>query len=155
MGFPESGGGDIGDVSRFRHRSGFTRFVTSVDGRRVRVHRMATNAETDSMVYEALWIKRVQFGRGQTRHIRVRYRAPHGAQAGEGQSTPYSFTGGNWRGKVDQSTLTVVTHLSGPYQIGATFDRQSLPLRRRGNRFFFQWSNWQAQGSFAFWTASL
>jgi hypothetical protein len=153
MGFPESGGGDIGPAEDFRNHSGFVGFATWVDGGRVKAQRVVTRAKDEW--YEALWLKRVRFGRGQTRRIRVRYRAPHGAAVGEGLSTSYDFTGGNWRDKVEQSTLTVVTHLSGLYQLSATFKGKPLPLRRRGNRFFFQWSNWQAQGDFTFRTASL
>jgi hypothetical protein len=152
MGFPESGGGDIGPAERFRNHSGFMRFASWVDGRRVKAQRVVTHAREEW--YEALWLKRVRFRQGQTRHVRVRYRAPHGTVAGEGQSTPYNFTGGNWQATVRQSTLTVVTHLSGPQELGATFNWKRLPLRRRDNRFFFRWSDWQAEGSFAFWSAS-
>ncbi|HVF11123.1 MAG TPA: hypothetical protein VNA16_09990 [Abditibacteriaceae bacterium] len=153
MGFPESGGGDI-NVRARRDTTGFLRFATWADGRRIKTRRELATAKDSDYRYQAFWVKRVHFARGQNRLIRVRYRAPHGAVAGEGRSTPYSFTGGNWRGRVERSTLVVVTHLSGPHEIGATFNWNRLPVRRRGNRFFYQWSNWQAEGHFAFWTAS-
>jgi hypothetical protein len=146
MGFPETGYGDVPE----RRTTAFSNFTTAVDGRRVPVLRQTSH---DSMFnYKAYWVKRVPFTRNQTRRVRVRYRAPVGMAASLGleRFAPYSFTGGNWRGSVGEASLTVTMHMPGTHVVNATFDDEVLAPQRRGNRFTYQWKNWQAQGEFRF-----
>jgi hypothetical protein len=146
MGFPESGYGDIGDGKS----TSFSNFATWVDGQRTAVQRRLTQKRnpTEADDYKALWVKRVAFTKGQTRRVRVRYRSYLG-----GTSMPhvefanYNFTGGNWRGKVEESTLSVELHAPGTYLI-----RHDTPAfqKREGNRLFYRWRNWEAQHEFSF-----
>src|SRR5262249_14195960 len=129
--------------------SAYTGFATWVDGHRVKVQRVVSKIYEEG--YDALWLKTVAFRRGQSRIIQVSYRAPHSTVAGSGLCSSYDFTGGNWRGKVEQSDLAVTTHLPGLYYLNATFGLKGIPLRQRGNHFYFRWTNWQADGEFGFW----
>jgi hypothetical protein len=96
MAFPERGDGDINP-----HQSGFTHFATYVNGKITKVRRVITNLVLygdNGGKYQALWIKQVSFKQGETKQVRVTYRATPGNQAGVGFFSSYDFTGQNWQG---------------------------------------------------------
>ena len=160
MGFPEQGerGGDGGGGVVFpaENKTAYQRFRTTVDGRAVRAHRHLV-AEVPDENYHALWAKRVTFARGQRRTITVSYRAIAGRRDTVYDPNPnkkfvtYQFTGGNWKGKVAQSRLTVVSHLNKGL-VGFT---PKVPDSKRLTKssysrgiWHYTWRNWQAQGDF-------
>src|SRR5690606_38790314 len=103
MGFPEGAGGDS-DFANLKKKTSFKEFKAWVDGREIKAMRMIADANEDDFTLDALWVKTVPFQRGQTRNVRVRYRSPLGTST-DGDFVFYDFTGGNWKGKVDESTL--------------------------------------------------
>ena len=151
MGFPESQDGVDRDgaesLAYFRSHPTFSRFRSWVDGRRVRVRRHV-NRETHRV--GALWVKTIRFARNQTRHVRVRYVSSSGGGASDGMMwVAYNFTGGNWRGEVEESVLDIDlwngTFLLPQWEHeikGVTH------IQRNGNRFRFRWTHWQAQQEF-------
>ena len=67
MGFPESGGGDIGS-KEFRHQTGFLSFHTWVDGRPV-LAAVRLPGQCADEGYETYWVKTVPFAAGQSRMV--------------------------------------------------------------------------------------
>ena len=156
MGFPEGGGGDgdgAGDFREYRRRSGYSHFSTMVDGKPVTATRTVNVVEDNR--YDALWIKTVPFARGQTRSVRVEYRASPGfnSMVGEGWRSVvgYHFTGGNWQGTVEQSDLLLVSHVPGALLLVPGIpDRMKVThLGQQGNRLAITWKDWQAEGDFS------
>jgi hypothetical protein len=152
MGFPERGGGDI--KPREAH---FQQFHTWVNGKRVPVQRrvLRIEGEDDYNHYEALWVKRVYFKRGETKNVRVSYKSDAGATAGVGWYAPYDFTGGNWRSDVTESLITVTLSNECKF-IDALFNDKKIYMASRklsngSTRYFKRWTNWQAQGQFQLW----
>lgn len=147
MGFPESGGGDL-DAARYRKRSGFARFATWVDGKPVSARREASVGDSE---YQAFWVKRVRFDKEQRRIVRVRYRSSPGDDITSTRGAGYSFTGGNWRGKVDETTLRAVIHLPGTtlvqFMAQAEEGKPLSGITHTGNEFLFRQTHWQAEGS--------
>ncbi len=146
MGFPESGGGDV-STEHYVKASGFRHFATWVDGQRVVAKRQASAGVGDG--YRAFWVKQVQFGKGQRRTVRVQYRSAPGGDVTSTRSVSYSFTGGNWRGKVEETLLRLVVHLPGTTLVSfrAGAEGKSLSgVTRTGNEFVFRQRDWQAQG---------
>lgn len=156
MGFPERGSGVMSKAPR---RSGFTRFSTWVDGRRITARRVLLHTgwenEGKSRIptsYEACWVKRVRFEHNQRRKVRVRYCS----RLGNGLLISYNFTGGNWRGDIQSSKLKIVLHA--PFTVGnePSFSKrgeepESLSMRQRGRNLSYSWRNWQAEGLFDCW----
>lgn len=149
MGFPDFSGGDV--ARGLKDPSTLENFRTWVDGRRVRArfYRVSSRAYGESL---GLWTKRVWFGAGQTRRVRVRYFSGSGGGSSNGdQWVSYNFTGGNWRGKVRESVLEVRFPAEGHYAFktdDVTFkssDKDRPTVTRRGTNFRFRWTNWQAQ----------
>jgi len=153
MGFPEGGDGVDVEAEEYKRKSGFDSFATWVDGRRVRAL-YSPSASRSSEGYKAYWLKRVRFKRGQTRRVRVRYVTPCGwSTVGDGNMN-YNFTGGNWRGRVDESLLTATIAAPGTYSMNpeVRYNRAvgngSMTQNQRANRFFYRWRNWQAEANF-------
>lgn len=146
MGFPESGSGDV-DGREWRKQTSFKSFRTWVDGRETKARRLLASGQGAG--FEAFWIKTVAFKRGQTRHVRVLYRSSIGG-SGYGDFVSYDFTGGNWKGRVAQSDLSVQLTAPGRYIVGAYYGETPRPKEwRKGNTFHFRWRNWQAQTGFS------
>jgi len=139
MGFPESGGGDI-QRKKYRTTSGFLRFATWVDGKPVNTRRKAAEIDERDGSYETYWVKQVSFDRGQERTVRVQYRSKAGEVSDGERFAGYHFTGGNWKGKVDESTLVISMHTPGTHLIKAN----PASLKRSPNSFTFRRVNWQA-----------
>lgn len=151
MGFPESGGGDGSD--RGVEHTDFDSFATWVDGLPVRTVRKLT--EHDDEEYTAYFVKQVHFNAGQTRRVRVHYEGGGGASSSGDHNVGYDFTGGNWRGVVEESLLTLNLHGPGTYWIDRTPDPDAKRVAanepvvtRRGNSFIYRWGPWQAQRGF-------
>jgi len=142
MGFPEGGYGDVATM-RYRKHTSFTRFQTWVDGHPVKAHRLPAVADDDGRPFTTYWVKDVAFARRQSRLVRVAYRAVTGDDIFGERSAHYSFTGGNWKGKVDSSSLVITMHLAGTNAL-----RFSVPMTRNGNRFAARWTHWQAESEF-------
>lgn len=151
MGFPEGGGGDISS-KWFEHRSGFQTFSTWVDGFRAHAQRLPVKISKSSGGYQTHWVKRVRFGKGQTRRVRVRYRSEQGGISNGTRFATYDFTGGNWKGEVEESTLLVKFRRAGAWWLDnprAAAGKAKNPVTQRsGNRLFYRWRHWQAQGNF-------
>jgi len=143
MGFPEEKGGDAANSS-----ISLLHFKTWVDGGLVKVKRRKITAlESDFL---ALWVKNVHFKRDEIRQVRVRYLSTSGGWYSNGNAwVSYNFTGGNWRGKVRESILDV-HFLPGWYIFGPYQKSKDKPptVTRKGARFRFRWTNWQAQQEF-------
>jgi hypothetical protein len=140
MGFPESGSGDI-RAEDYKRKTGFLRFATWVEGKQTPAQREP--AELHEMHYKAYWVKQVAFSRGQQRTVRVQYRSRAGEVSNGERFGGYSFTGGNWKGAVDESSLMADLHLPGTWLVW----QYKPTLERQGNRFILTRRNWQAEGS--------
>ena len=150
MGFPEGAGGDS-DFAEIKKKTSFKEFETWVDGRRIKATRLLSKAQEEIFEFDAYWVKSVRFARGQTRHVRVRYRSELGSTSDQSQYMFYDFTGGNWKGKVDESTLRIVFTVPGTYGIYSNDELKSKPIRReKNNEISLRWKNWQAQEGYAF-----
>ena len=149
MAFPESAeGADTG----YANESSFRFFRTSVNGKGVKVSRIIANRKLSSgLSSEALWVKKVSFRKGETKAVRVVYRSPWGNLAGVGYFAAYNFTGGNWRGKVEHSQLSVYLHANEDKPQQAFFNKKQIEGKNNKNSFTYNWSNWEADGSFRFW----
>lgn len=77
MGFPESSD---------RGRQSLHDFRSEVDGKRVSVQRKFLEGGGEDLNHKAVWLKKVRFGRNQTRRVHVSYRSDNG----------FSFTGSCW-----------------------------------------------------------
>jgi len=99
--------------------------------------------------YSSLWIARVHFRKGQARHVRLRYSWPTNDKY-RPDSLLYVLAGRNWKGKVRQSSFTLIsdfttpTAFGRPEKIGISFT--TMKPRRRENRSHYQWSNWYPVG---------
>lgn len=134
MGFPEHVY-NTGDPDK----SSFKWFRTWVNGKRVYAKRLRSGDDDDNPV--AYWVKDVHFARGQMLFVNVYY-GGHGSDTTEGDhGATYYFTGGNWRGKVDESFVLIVLHLPGAHVVSFT-----PSLRRKENRLSGRWKQWEAQG---------
>ena len=149
MAFPESAeGADAG----YPKESSFRFFRTSVNGKGVKVSRVIASRKLSSGVSsEALWIKKVSFAKGETKAVRVVYRSPWGNYAGGGWFTAYNFTGGNWKGEVDESELTVYLHAKEDGLTQAYFNGKPIFMKENKNAFSYKWKDWEADGIFRFW----
>lgn len=149
MAFPESAeGADAG----YANEPSFRFFRTSVNGKGVKVSRIIASRKLSSgLSCEALWVKKVSFGKGETKAVRVVYRSPWGNLAGVGNFAAYNFTGGNWKGKVEQSQLTVYLHVNENKPQQAFFNGKQIEGKGNKNSFSYNWRDWEADGSFRFW----
>lgn len=148
MGFPEGAGGDS-DFAEIKKTTSFKEFETWVDGKRIKATRLISSAQPDDFDFDAYWVKSVRFARGQTRHVRVRYRSELGSTSDQSNYFFYDFTGGNWKGKVDESILRVTFTVPGTYKLFPNRDIKDEPFRSdRNNEILFRWRNWQAQEGF-------
>lgn len=149
MGFPESQWGVDAEGPEaffsFRAHPTLSRFRSWVDGRLVRTRRYPSS---DKVNVQALWTKTVRFARNQTRRVRVRYHSMNGGGDSSGNWwVSYNFTGGNWRGEVEESVLDVELP-RGAYKWSDGVKHQISKSQRNGNRFRFRWTHWQAQENF-------
>lgn len=147
MGFPESGFGDV-PAEDYSSKSGFSEFASWVDGRLVRTTRRKLDGS--ELHYSAFWTKQVSFGRGQGRHVRVRYRSPYGTMADPiRRFCNYQFTGGNWYGQVASSTLKVQFVRPGHYLVRPPHNIDGARMARGAGWLNFSWTNWQAERDFS------
>jgi len=132
MGFPET----VGPVRKGR-RVGFLSFATAVDGRPV-------PARIEGGLVEGPWdttrwrVKRVRFGAGQRRHVRVSYTSELGITLGNKQRRVFSYkiqTGASWKGPIGSVRVRVFGHYDPDrnwLEVGPQF-RQTGPTS-------FEWS---------------
>lgn len=152
MGFPESSYSEATSEASWRVRPSFGSFTSWVDGQRAKVRRVVTTKGSND--FNALWIKQVSFGPRQTRRVRVRYLSSGGGDSNGGSFVSYNFTGGNWRGKVEKSVLTVEFTQSGAYYVAKPYipptdkPAQVPHFERRGRQMIYTWLNWEAQQDF-------
>ncbi len=151
MGFPERGYGGInGDT--YRREPSFLRFNTWVDGNAVTARRQQADVG-EGGDFLAYWVKDVTFTAGQRRAVRVAYRSnngdlyfgEHGGYGAQvfGHYAPYHFTGGNWKGLVEQSTLRINLHLPGAYAVRCS---EAMTLGKDGLTHL--WKHWPAEDEF-------
>jgi hypothetical protein len=74
----------------------------------------------------------------------VEYQGAGGATTAGDHWASYHFTGGNWYGTVEESSILITLHLPGTHLVA--YDPQ---LRRKGNRISGKWQRWNAQGGVA------
>lgn len=157
MGFPESGSGDVQKLSK----SQMLAFSTWVDGTKTTARWVPVKSESEEH-YEAHWVKEVSFAANQVRNIRVRYRSEYGGSATNGLKdfVSYNFTGANWKGKVEESELTLTFKRPGSFMVAATIEPKggtsgAVALVPKGATVSRTWRNWEAQADFtmAFGTA--
>jgi hypothetical protein len=147
MGFPESGYGDMGGI--FDTTTAFLSFSTSVDGVTVKAKREYVKGEYESWdEYRAYWIKQVSFKAGETKKIIVKYRSPLGAGIsafynGTDNFVRYTFSGGNWQGKVLESKLNIYFHM--PVEIRK--DEKFL-IKKELDHYTYYRTNWEAEEFF-------
>jgi hypothetical protein len=151
MGFPETGSGDVEDNPK---KSAMAGYSTWVDGVKVPAKWVPVKNK-ESGTYKAHWIKTVPFKAGQTRTIRVRYTSSYGTHVGPGlnKSVAYDFTGGNWKGVVEQSELQVLFKRSGNWILAGQItpsggEMGAVKFTQKGNLLTKVWTNWEAQASF-------
>jgi len=150
MGFPEGAGGDS-DFEEIKKKTSFKEFETWIDGRKIKATRMLSGYEPEMFEFDAYWVKSVRFARNQTRRVRVRYRSELGSVSDQSQYMFYNFTGGNWKGKVDETTLRLIFTVPGTYGLYPNNELKSKPIRREKNgEISLRWKNWQAQEGFTF-----
>lgn len=153
MGFPESGyiGVDGPEAERKAARKTYYKnFMTSVDGRKTPATRQQATVKDGD--YTAYWTKSVRFGTGQTRKVQVTYRSPYGGTAFGTLHTfaNYDFTGGNWKGKVDESRLIITFHQPGAFAAYGQLDHEKdVIFQQRGSTLTTVWKNWEAQALFS------
>lgn len=151
MAFPEKANGEAALINE-KSPSGFRMFQTSVDGQVIKAKRVVAKRKLKSGVeYQALWIKRVSFKKGERKTVKVSFRSAPGNLAGVGWFAAYDFTGGNWFGKVEKSVLTVALHTQTNEPVRAFFAKKPIVTHRNKNMFTYKWTNWQANGPFRFW----
>ena len=141
MGFPETGYGDV-DALKYKDKSAFIYFKSYVDGRRAKVTRVIMSPGEDH--YTAYWVKEVPFKAGQTRKVTVYYRSPIGSWV-FGLFSSYSFTGGNWKGKVNKTDFTAILHIPKDYT-NIYSDPEELKAIKKGNKITFTKRDWEADG---------
>ena len=146
MGFPEGAAGDMDSVALAK-KTAYRNFKTSVDGQAITARRIPLSAESSEFEFDAYWVKSVPFARRQTRHVRVSYRAPLGETV-DSRFLTYDFTGGNWKGVVKDSLLTVNFAAPGRYTIWPIAKELKAQQWREGDTLYFRWHNWQAQSGF-------
>ena len=145
MGFPE---GYFEDGAS--DKSSFIGFRTDVDGERVTARRTILAKYQDE--FNVYWIKTVSFQPRQTRRVRVEFAARYSSSNNWGfsRALAYDFTGGNWRGKVEESVLEIRLTQPGMWRavaVGARDAMLPLALTRTGSGATLRrvWKNWQAQ----------
>jgi len=142
MGFPESG---FGDMNSYKDSvSAFLRFWTSVDGSEAEAKRERVRGEfNDYDAYQAYWIKEVSFKEGQMRKITVKYRSPLGTGIsafynGTDNFVRYTFSGGNWQEKVNESNLKIYFHIPVEVRPSEKFDIKKVDDHYEYNRAFWE-----------------
>lgn len=147
MGFPESGFGDMnGYVDSV---SAFIEFSTSVNGETVEAKRERVKNEfEDYDDYIAYWIKEVSFKDGETKKVVVKYRSPLGTGVSAFNNGPdkfvrYTFSGGNWQGKVLESKLSIKFHM--PVEIRAN---EQFSIKKVDDHYEYIRTNWEADEQF-------
>jgi len=153
MGFPEQGGGGI-DSTAYHRKSSFISFRTWVDGSVVPARRQQTDISDDTDGFLTYWVKEVVFAAGQRRAVRVAYRSNVGDRYLDrstgseglvfGHFARYNFTGSNWKGLVEESTLRVIFHLPGAYAV--RYSETIMTPEKDG--FTHVWKNWRAEHVF-------
>ncbi len=153
MGFPEGNSGEEAQA-----KTSFVGFRTLVDNQPVKARRTVLK-EWDSSGFDTYWIKTVAFKPRQTRRVRVEFASPYGGSTNWGFSRGmvYAFTGGNWRGKVDESVLEVRLAQPGLWRFLAMSDQDRAvpfslvkpPSNTTPQNAIFRhvWKNWEAQES--------
>jgi hypothetical protein len=107
MGFPEEGWGNI-SVDR---PQGFVRFATWVDGKPAATRVEGFRASERDSSWKRWRVKAVQFGAGQKREVRVRYRGRLGEDSLGGTFFVYRVgSGGSWKGPIGQARVRVRLH---------------------------------------------
>jgi hypothetical protein len=158
MGFPESGSGD---VPKGPKKSAMKAFATWVDGVLTKADWVPVKSDQEEE-YQAHWVKEVRFAAGQTRKVRVRYRSDYGGSATPGlrHFVRYDFTGANWKGKVEESTLSVTFQRPGSFVTAGRIqpaggEEGAVAFVQRGATLSRTWKSWEAQAGFtlAFGTA--
>ncbi len=129
MGFPESGGGDI-NSGEYSHHTGFLSFHTWVDDQPVTAKRLPASAP--ECEYRTFWVKTVPFAAGQSRTVRVQYSSPTFDESTGEEFINYDFTGGNWKGAVDESLLEISFHQPGAHLVWGGGDGQKFETAAAG-----------------------
>lgn len=159
MGFPENGHGDISALER-KNKTGFTKFVTSINGKKTTAKRVLVKGGVEEF-YESYWVKDVFFKANEKLNIHVEYRAKMGSAVpvdNESISSifvEYNFTGGNWKGKIDDSLLLANIHLSEKYKIATSDFTSTKGIKIEKNKLTYHVKNWEAQEHFAIWFKKL
>lgn len=147
MGFPESGYGDMGGP--WDKKSAFITFSTSVNGETVTAKREYVKGEFEDWdEYRAYWIKQVSFKKDETKKIIVKYRSPLGSGIsafynGSDNFVRYTFSGGNWYGKVKESKLDIFFHIPVEVRPNEKFD-----LKKELDHYTYVRTNWEAEEFF-------
>lgn len=147
MGFPESGYGDIGGV--YDTATAFISFSTSVNEVNVNAKREYVKGEHESWdEYRAYWIKQVFFKSGETKKIVAKYRSPLGTGIsafynGSDNFVRYTFSGGNWFGKVEESKVNIYFHI--PVEIRPD---EKFQINKEVDHYSYIRTNWEAEEFF-------
>jgi hypothetical protein len=150
MGFPEGASGDF-DANSAKTASTFKSFATWVDGHSLAARRVLAGDPNTDYALTAYWVKSVSFQRNQTRRVRVAYRAPLGGNTMSEEFIVYDFTGGNWKGEVAESVLSIRFTQPGHYLVpNYPHSTTYAHCKRNSDTYSFLWKNWQAQESFIF-----
>jgi hypothetical protein len=162
MGFPELNYGDGWEEEDSKRRpSGFKRFATYVNGKKVAAKRVVLppKDQLPSMA-DTWWLKTVDFAPRERKTIRVETFSEYGGSViwGFQNALAYNFTGKNWKGLVSRSDLEIKISEPGLWSaVGETFDLQSEGEAKRWKpevkvvngvaTISKTWKNWQANST--------
>ncbi|MEO7453739.1 MAG: hypothetical protein ABIV13_03135, partial [Fimbriimonadales bacterium] len=100
MGFPEEHAG-LKDA-------GMLGFRSWVDGVEVVTHRQTKLEDEESRHWKAVWLKDVRFDAGQSRKVRVTYKAEYGGNTSGSRRLNYTLeTGATWKGQIERCHILV------------------------------------------------
>lgn len=150
MRFPENGGEVNADPTYFRSHSVYAEYFETIDGHVAPAKRVVLK-QPHSEDYAAYRVRTVPFALGQTHDIRIEYRARPTCMSMGGYGIEYAFTGENWQGSVEQSTLDINFHLAGlSTSYSAIYPGEFAPVGQLATRthMSYIWENWSATGKF-------
>jgi len=123
-------------------------FKSWVDGAPTKVaFKNLTVKEDEEYEQKGVWTKRVLFGAGQTRKVRVTYTAPNGGSTLKDADCDYILTtGATWFGKIQEARVTVDWSTVKKLQAPIIWE-----VRKRGSDWLSSPvnSNWRVQGKSA------
>jgi hypothetical protein len=139
MAFPEEGYGDV--TTPTSQGDSFEFFRSYVDGKRVKVTRVVDKERTGEAEYHVWWVKRVHFGRGQTRRVVCEYEGGGSRSSYGWYGWSYTLkTGASWKGTIGRARIICDIRGLEPY---CRLKIRPAGYRRRGNTVVWDFRNFK------------